>query len=153
AFVWMNVFFLGPGFGGGQVAQNGAAALWFLVGLKILHVGVQALRSLADSAFRARTAYAVTTTRVMIMTSVPFRGIRHLDLSAIAEMAVPDGGQKGGGKFLTASDVATQTDQATVGRPFRTPHDSLQFDLEKDAQLVYRLIRRARRPIEATIRN
>lgn len=140
AFVWMNMFFVGGGFG---------VALWLLVIFKAVHVTLHVGRVIVSARRRSRTAYAVTTNRVIVLTAARTRHIRSLDLGAIAEETLIERGESAGNTILIGPDVAKQVNHASIIRTGGTPPGMLRLDLTQDAQLVYRLIRRTRQPIPA----
>ena len=150
AFIWMQIFFLGPGGPAGR--QFGMIILWALLAFKGLHVFVHVARGLTDAWMRARTAYAVTTTRVMILTGGAAGRIAcsSLSLSRLAEISLTERGEAGG-VVLVGPDLPVRPDQrALLLRAGATPLGMLRLELDNDALLVYRLIRRSRRPVEAT---
>jgi hypothetical protein len=140
AFVWMNVFFVGGGLG---------AALWFLLVFKAIHVAVHAGRVILSARRRSRTAYAVTTERVIVMSAARTRHLMSLDLGAIAEVTLSQRGETGGSTILIGPDIAKYPTHASIIRAGGTPPGMLRLDLTQDAQLVYRLIRRTRQPLAA----
>ena len=102
----------------------------------------------ASKSLRSRTAYGVTTTRAMIVTGGMVRHVRSLTLGVLAEMDLSQRNESGGGTILIGPDVPRTHIQANVARMGGTPSHMLRFDLADDARLLYRLLRRARRPVE-----
>src|SRR5262249_27995089 len=145
---WMQIFFLGPG--GPVGRQFGMIILWALLAFKGLHVFVHVARGLTDAWMRARTAYAVTTTRVMVLTGGTAGGIAYSSpsRSQLAGLSLPERVALGG-VVLVGPDLPLRPDQRALLRAGATPLGMLRLELDNNALLVYRLIRRSRRPVEA----
>ena len=145
----MQIFFMGAN-GGPNNAGFPVIVLWGLLAVKALFVIFHALRSLVDTMLRARTAYGVTTTRVMIvMTTGPTGRVLSLNLETLADLTLTERGEMGG-QILVGPDLPRPAAQFMAAQAGTMTTGMLRLDLAQDARLVYRLIRRVRRPVEVS---
>jgi hypothetical protein len=143
-FLWMQAFFMA----GGRQANVGIYVLWFLLGVKAVSILAHVGRSMHDSWVRRRTAYGVTTNRVLILTGGLVSQMSTLALNEVAQMVMTERGETGG-TILVGPDLPPPDNQKAALRFDGTPAGMLKFDLAEDALLFYRLVRRVRRPVEA----
>jgi hypothetical protein len=128
--------------------QVGFAFFWVIFGIKMLAVASKVGRAVSDASLRARTAYGVTTTRAVIVTGGTVRRVRSLALAILAEADLTQRDESDGGTILIGPDVPRTGIQANVALMGGVPSHMLRFVLAQDARLVYRLLRRARRPAD-----
>jgi hypothetical protein len=143
AFLWMQSFML---LGGGG-ANFGVFVLWFLLGMKALSVVAEVTRSVYDARRRSRTVYGVTTHRLLSVAAGSGGQVRSLALNEVANLLLSERSEMAG-TIVVGPDLPVNESQQRAAITNGDPPGMLHFDLSQDVRLLYRLIRRARRPVE-----
>lgn len=129
-----------------SVLRNGAPVFFALFGVPFVLMGLYITvgRFFVDAARRARTAYGVTSERIVIETGAigPFGGSsRSLPLRTMSEVALRERADGSGTiTFGPAPPNGFRVGGAWPGRP-----EQPAFDLIPDARRVYGIIREAQR--------
>jgi hypothetical protein len=145
AFLWMQSFMM---LGGGGAANIGVFFLWFLLGMKALSVATEVTRSVYDARRRSRTVYGVTTRRLLSVTTGSAGQVRFLALNEVANLLLNERSEMAG-TIVVGPDLPVTESQQRAAITSGAPPGMLHFDLSQDVRLLYRVIRRARRPVEA----
>src|SRR5262249_17187232 len=144
AFLWMQSFMMIGGGGG----NFGTYVLWFLLAIKAISVATHVGGSIYDARQRSRTAYALKTHRAhTVAVGTPCQ-VKSLALGEVAILLLTERGEMAG-TLLVGPDLPTNEAHQRAALSSGAPPGMLRFDLTQDARLLYRLIRRARRPVEA----
>jgi len=133
---------------GGGAANFGVFFLWFLLGMKALSVAAEVTRAAYGARRRARTVYGVTTERLLSVTTGNGGQVKALVLSEVANLLLTERNEVAG-TIVVGPDLPTNESQQRAALTSGAPPGMMLFDLSQDARLLYRLIRRARRPVEA----
>jgi hypothetical protein len=145
AFLWMQSFMM---LGGGGGANIGVFFLWFLLIMKALSVTMEVTRSVVDARRRSRTVYGVTTRRLLSVTVGSGGQVRSLALNEAANLLLSERSEMAG-TIVVGPDLPMTEAQQRAALTSGAPPGMLHFDLSQDSRLLYRVIRRARRPVEA----
>ena len=144
AFLWMQSFMM-LGAGGANI---GVFFLWFLLIMKALSVIMEVSRSVVDARRRSRTVYGVTTRRLLSVSTGTVGQVKALALTEVANLLLNERSEMAG-TIVVGPDLPVTEAQQRAALTSGAPPGMLHFDLSQDCRLLYRLIRRARRPVEA----
>jgi len=139
--VWMSFFF--TAMGAANNAQIGGWFLWYLIVIKLIGAVTHFIKIILDKRLRGRMAYGITTHRIVIVIRGIVPRTYFLPLGVIADIDLTETGECGGGTLAFGPDIPWNSQERRFRQDGRASH-MLYFDLDQDAQLVYRLIRRVR---------
>ena len=128
-----------------QVLHHGAPLLFALWGLPFVAVGLYLIagRFFVDAWTRARTRYAVTSQRVLIVLSSGARSVKSLPLSALTDISVKSREDGSGEVVLGGANLLALGTWVSAGSRARYAPPTLEG--LPDAREVAELIRRAQR--------
>jgi hypothetical protein len=127
-----------------QPAQNGAVAapgLIFLIPFLLIGLYILIGRFFVDAMMRARTEYAVTNRRAIIVSGLFARNVKSIDLKTTSEIAISERGDKSGTVTFGATPFGAMRRYSWSSNPTSgTP----AFEMIDDVRSVYRTIEQVR---------
>jgi len=112
-----------------------------------LAIAISIVNLAIDTRLRRRTAYGVTSRRVLIVTVSASDWQQSIYLDALSEITLLSFGSRGAGVIAFGPDWRRPTsDVNSLFRVFARPAMT-SFELDRDARLVYQLIRDVRRTL------
>jgi hypothetical protein len=132
-----------------SVLQTSAPGFFALWGIPFVVIGTYMIfgRFFGDAWQRAKTYYAVTNERIMVVDGLYKTTVRTAALKGLNDMSLSEGGD-GVGTILFGSNAAPQMFRSFNGWPGTRQRAVLQFDSVADARVIYNLIRSAQKALE-----
>jgi hypothetical protein len=130
-----------------SVISSNAPAFFVLWGVPFVLVGVYLIigRFFAEAKQRARTFYAVTNERILIVSGLFTRKVKSLNLRTLSDLSLSEGkGNRGSISFGGGSPFASMFGGFS-GWPGMEAHLGPRFDLIENAKAVYETIRKTQR--------
>lgn len=131
----------------GSVIATNAPPFFVLWGIPFVLVGLYLIigRFFADARLRARTRYAVTDQRVLIVTGLFSREVRSLPLARLPELTLNEG-RRDEGSITFGPAPATRLNGFNGMAGWPGQQQAPCFELIADARRVYNLIRDTQQP-------
>jgi Bacterial PH domain len=130
-----------------SVISSNAPAFFVLWGVPFVLVGVYLIigRFFAEAKQRARTFYAVTNERILIVSGLFTRKVKSLNLRTLSDLSLSEGkGNRCSISFGGGSPFASMFGGFS-GWPGMEAHLGPRFDLIENAKAVYETIRKTQR--------
>jgi len=128
-----------------SVISSNAPAFFVLWGVPFVLVGIYLIvgRFFAESRQRARTFYAVTNERVLIVSGLFSRKIKSLNLRTLSDLSLSEGKSNEGTVSFGGGSPLASMFGGFSGWPGMEAHLGPRFDVIENAKTVYEIIRKA----------
>ncbi len=141
---WTGIVFSAAWAAFHQSAQKGAAAapgLLFLIPFILVGLYILIGRFFVDAMMRARTEYAVTNRRAIIVSGLFSRNVKSIDLKTTSEIAISERGDKSGTITFGATPFGAMR---RYSWSFNPASGTPAFEMIEDVRSVYRIIEQVR---------
>lgn len=128
-----------------SVLTSNAQPFFVLWGVPFVAVGLYLVvgRFLFEARQRAKTFYAVTTDRVIIISGIFTRGVKSLNLRTLTDLSLSE--RRSGEGTITFGPTGAFGNMLSPNWPGAQGQTSPAFDIIPDAKRVYEIVRKAQR--------